>query len=126
MLRQATQGRGGARVIRAAVRTEFQSSANQVKPMKATIVGLVTPHLLRIIDLARQAETGVNVDWHLRDAVARTIDDLGRQYNAADLLSAYAQGLENAAQEAAPARKAYARVLQAAATHAQRNIGPRD
>lgn len=90
--------------------------------MKVTIVGLVTPHLLRIIDLAKQAETGVNVDWHLRDAVARTIDDLGAQYNASDLLSAYHQGLETAAQDAAPTRKAYARALQAAAAVAARNL----
>ena len=33
------------------------------KKMKATVVGLVTPHLLRIVDLANEAQKGVNVDW---------------------------------------------------------------
>ena len=94
--------------------------------MKATIVGLVTPHVLRIVDLAKQAESGVNVDWHLRDAVAKTIDDLGHQYNAQDLLSAYAQGLEAAAHEAARARGVYAGVLRAAADIAARNLKERD
>ena len=79
--------------------------------MKATVVGLVTPHLLRIIDLAKQAETGTNVDWHLRDAVARTIEDLGQQFNASDLLSAYLHGLETAAQDAGKGRYAYASAL---------------
>ena len=37
--------------------------------MKATVVGLVTPHLLRIVDLGNEAEKGVNVDWHVRDVV---------------------------------------------------------
>lgn len=88
--------------------------------MKATVVGLVTPHLLKIIDLAKEAETGANVDWHVRDAVAKTISDLGDQYNAEDLLSAYIQGLETVAQEAGQARKAYARVLQAAVAAARK------
>lgn len=87
--------------------------------MKATIVGLVTPHLLRVIDLAKQAETGTNVDWHLRDAVAKTIDDLAHQYNARDLLSAYLHGLDAAAGEAGRARPFYADALQAAATFAK-------
>lgn len=90
--------------------------------MKATIVGLVTPHVLRIIDLANEAEKGINVDWHLRDAVARTMDDLGHQYNARDLLSAYIQGLETAAQEAGQVRRAYAGALRAAAAVAARNL----
>ena len=94
--------------------------------MKATVVGLVTPHVLRIVDLARDAEKGVNVDWHLRDAVAKTVDDLGHQYNARDLLSAYVQGLETVAREAAPARKAYVIVLQAAAAIAARDLKERD
>lgn len=41
--------------------------------MKTTVVGLVTPHLLRIVDLANDAEKGANVDWHVRDAVAKTM-----------------------------------------------------
>lgn len=90
--------------------------------MKATIVGLVTPHVLRVIDLANEAEKGINVDWHVRDAVARTMDDLGHQYNARDLLLAYVQGLETAAQEVGQVRKAYAGVLQAAAATAGRNL----
>ena len=94
--------------------------------MKATIVGLVTPHVLRVIDLANQAETGVNVDWHLRDAVTKTVEDLGHQYNARELLSAYISGLENAAHEAAPVRNLYAGALQAAATMATRTRNARD
>ena len=93
--------------------------------MKVTIVGLVTPHVLRVIDLANEAEKGINVDWHLRDAVARTVDDLGQQYNAQDLLSAYIQGLETAAQDAERVRKVYAGALQAAAT-AARNLKQRN
>ncbi|MBP8081423.1 MAG: hypothetical protein KAY12_04630, partial [Arenimonas sp.] len=76
--------------------------------MKVTVVGLVTPHVLRVVDLAKQAETGVNVDWHLRDAVAKTVDDLGHQYNAPELLSAYVHGLETVAQDAGKGRFAYA------------------
>jgi hypothetical protein len=94
--------------------------------MKATIVGLITPHVLRVADLAKQAEVGANVDWHVRDAVAKTIDDLGSQYNARDLLSAYIQWLENAAQEAGQSRQRYASVLRAAATTASRHIADRD
>ncbi len=90
--------------------------------MKATIVGLVTPHVLRVIDLAKMAETGVNVDWHLKDAVAKTVDDLGYQYNARDLLSAYVKGLEAAAQDVGQSRKAYAGALQAAAAIAAREL----
>ena len=86
--------------------------------MKATVVGLVTPHVLRVIDLAKQAETGTNVDWHLRDAVAKTTDDLAHQFNAPDLFAAYIHGLETAAQDAASTRKVYARALQSAAAMA--------
>src|SRR4249919_268247 len=96
--------------------------ANQVKPMKATVVGLITPHVLRVADLARQAETGANVDWHVRDAVAKTIADLGSQYNAPDLLSAYIHWLETAAQEAGQARQDYAGVLKTAAAAAARHL----
>ncbi|QIL20843.1 hypothetical protein [Thermomonas sp. HDW16] len=94
--------------------------------MKVTIVGLVTPHLLKVIDLAKQAEAGVNVDWHVRDAIAKTIEDLAHQYNARDLLSAYAQGLESAARETERTRKVYAGVLQAAAAQAARNLENHD
>ena len=94
--------------------------------MKATVVGLITPHVLRIAELARQAETGANVDWHVRDAVAKTIDDLGSQYNARDLLAAYAQWLETAIQEAGRARLFYTGVLRTAATAAARHVQERE
>lgn len=90
--------------------------------MKATIVGLVTPHVFKVIDLAKQAESGTNVDWHLRDAVARTVDDLGQQFNARDLLSAYVHGLETAAKDVGTVRKRYADLLQAAVVMARREI----
>ena len=93
--------------------------------MKATIVGLVTPHVLRVIEVARQAETGANVDWHLRDAVARTVADLGHQYNAADLLAAYVHALESAVDEAARARKASATALRGAGAIARREVSGR-
>lgn len=98
----------------------------QVEPVKATIVGLVTPHVLRVIDLAKQAEAALNVDWHLQDAVAKTIEDLAHQSNSRDLLSAYIDGLETAAREAAPVRAVYAGALRAAATIAARNLGNPD
>lgn len=88
--------------------------------MKATVVGLVTPHLLRVVDLANQAEKGVNVDWHVRDSVARTMDELGQQYNAGALVGAYVEGLEAAAAQAATTRVAYIGVLQAAAAAARK------
>jgi hypothetical protein len=87
--------------------------------MKATVAGLVTPHLLRVVDLANQAEKGVNVTWHVRDAVARTMDELGHQYNAASLTDAYLLGLEATAGQAATTRVAYIGVLQAAAAAAR-------
>lgn len=87
--------------------------------MKATVAGLVTPHLLRVVDLANEAEKGVNVDWHVRDAVARTMDELGHQYNASALAASYIQGLEAAAGNAAKTRVAYVGVLQAAAAAAR-------
>ena len=86
--------------------------------MKATVAGLITPHVLAIADLAGQAEKGAIVDWHVRDAVARTISELGLQYNADDLIASYIQWLDTAAREA-QAREAYARVLHAAATAAR-------
>lgn len=82
--------------------------------MKATVAGLVTPHLLRVVDLANEAEKGVNVDWHLRDAVSRTLSDLREQFNAQALVAAYVEGLENAAAQANRNRPAYARALQLA------------
>ena len=87
---------------------------------KATVVGLVTPHLLRVVDLANEAERGVNVDWHLGDVVAKTMGDLCDQYNASALVGAYVEGLENAASQAPKTRVAYVRVLQAAADAARR------
>lgn len=87
---------------------------------KATVVGLVTPHLLRVVDLAIEAEKGVNVDWHVRDAVARTMGVLEDQWNAPALVGAYVEGLENAASLAPKTRVAYVRALQAAADAARR------
>jgi hypothetical protein len=87
--------------------------------MKATVAGLVTPHLLRIVDLANDAEKGMKVDWHVRDAVARTMKELGDQYNASALVTAYVDGLEAAAGQAVRTRSAYIGVLQAAATAAR-------
>jgi hypothetical protein len=90
--------------------------------VKATIVNLVTPHLLSIVDLAKQAETGANIDWHLRDTVARTVDALGHQYNARDLVSSYIEGLESAAREKGRVHSAYVRALQEAAAQAARHL----
>lgn len=81
--------------------------------MPATVVGLVTPHLLRIVDLANQAETGVNVDWHVREAVATSMREMSDQYNASVLVAAYIEGLETAAGQAARTRVGYVRVLKA-------------
>ena len=83
--------------------------------MRATVVGLVTPHLLRIVDLANEAQKGVNVDWHLRDAVAKAMAELGDQYNASTLMAALADGLESTAAQAPKARVDYVRALQTAA-----------
>lgn len=88
--------------------------------MKATIAGLVTPHLLRVVDLANQAEKTTNVDWHVRDAVARTMEEMAHQYNAAALSAAYIEGLEAAAAQAAPARAVYIGTLRAAAEAARK------
>ena len=87
---------------------------------KATVVGLVTPHLLRVVAFANEAEKGVNVDWHLRETVAKTMSALGDQYNAAALVGAYVEGLEDVASQAPKTRVAYVRVLQAAADAARR------
>jgi hypothetical protein len=87
--------------------------------MRTTVVNLVTPHLLRIVDLGNQAETGAKVEWHVRDAVARTMRELGEQYNASALIAAYVEELETVARQAAPTRAAYTGVLQAAAAAAR-------
>ena len=87
--------------------------------MKATVVGLVTPHLLRVVDLATKAEKGMNVDWHVRDTVAKTMAELGDQYNGPALVAAYLEGLDAAAAQAARARVEYIRVVQAAAAAAR-------
>jgi len=88
--------------------------------MKATVAGLVTPHLLRIVELANNAQNGAKVDWHVRDAVAKTMGELGDQFNAAELETAYLEGLENAAAQAPRARAEYGTVMQAAADTARR------
>ena len=88
--------------------------------MRATVVSLVTPHLLRVVDLANEVEKGMNVDWHVRDAVAKTMGQLGDQYNAPALVAAYVEGLENVAGQAPKTRVEYVRVLQAAADAARR------
>lgn len=82
--------------------------------MKATVVGLVTPHLLRVIDLANDAEKGVNVDWHLRDVVAKTMEELGQQFNAPTLVASYVEGLETAAGQAPRIRGSYIGALRTA------------
>ena len=92
--------------------------------MRGTVVGLVTPHLLRVVDLATEAEKGVNVDWHVRDAVAKTMEELRDQYNAASLVASYVEGLEKAATDAPAWRDPYVRVLRAAAA-AARNLAPK-
>jgi len=87
--------------------------------MKATVVGLVTPHLLRVVDLATKAEKGMNVDWHVRDTVAKTMAELSDQYNAQALVAAYLEGLDSAATQAARARTDYIGVLRTAAASAR-------
>lgn len=77
------------------------------------------------MDLAKQAEGGVNVDWHLHDAVASTLDELAVQFNADDLLQAYVQGLETLVHDAGPARKAYAGALRTATDIASRGLRAR-
>lgn len=87
--------------------------------MAATVVDLVTPHLLRIVQLASEAEKGVNVDWHLRDAVGKSMAEMRDQWNAQALVAAYIDGLEGEARRADGKRAAYVRVLQAAAASAR-------
>lgn len=88
--------------------------------MRATVVDLVTPHLLRVVDLASQAQRGANVDWHLRDAVSATVHQLAEQINASALLGAYVDGLESAAGHAPKGHLVYAQTLQAALATARR------
>jgi uncharacterized linocin/CFP29 family protein len=88
--------------------------------MKSTVAGLVTPHLLRIVELANNAQHGAKVDWHVREAVAKTMAALGDQFNAPELVAAYLEGLENAASQAPKAREQYASTLQAAVDTARR------
>ncbi|WP_240098029.1 hypothetical protein [Thermomonas flagellata] len=90
--------------------------------MKATVVGLVTPHVLQVVDLARQAEAGRNVDWHLRDAVTATLEALAQQYNARELLAAYVHGLQAAVRETGPRQAAQAQLLETAAAMASREL----
>lgn len=87
---------------------------------RATVVGMVTPHLLRIVDLANEAEKGVNVDWHVREAVTRSMGELGELYTAPVAVAAYIEGMENAARQAPEKRAAFVRVLQAAGEAARR------
>lgn len=87
---------------------------------RTTVVGIVTPHLLRIVDFANQAEQGANVDWHVRDAVGKSMGELGELFTASVAVAAYIEGLENAAAQAPAHRAKYVRVLQAAAETARR------
>lgn len=87
--------------------------------MTGTVVGLVTPHLLRVIDLANEAETGVNVDWHLRSAVAKSMSEMRDQWNAPALVVAYAEGLQTALAQAPANRPKYVRVVEAAIAASQ-------
>lgn len=88
--------------------------------MRATVVSLVTPHLLRVVDLANEAQKGVNVQFHLQDAVARSMAELADQYNASALAAAYVEGLESVAGQAPKARTDYVGVLKTAAEAARR------
>ena len=96
------------------------SGKDRAEGMKATVVGLVTPHLLRVVEIAKQAERGMTVEWHLREAVAATMADLGDQANASALVAAYIEGLENAAAQAGKFREDYRGALQAAIESARR------
>ncbi len=87
---------------------------------RATVVGMVTPHLLRVVDLASQAEKGINVDWHVRESVTGSMAELGELYTAPVAIASYVDGLERAAAQAARNRKAYIQVLLAAAETARR------
>lgn len=88
--------------------------------MRATVVDLVTPHLLRVVDLASQAQRGANVEWHLRDAVSASVHQLGDQVNASALMGAYIDGLESAANQAPKGHAVYVQTMQAALAAARR------
>jgi hypothetical protein len=96
------------------------SGKDRAEAMKATVVGLVTPHLLRVVEIANQAEKGMTVEWHLREAVAATMAELGDQANASALVAAYLEGLENAAAQAGKFRPGYRGALQTAIEAARR------
>ncbi|GAB2514871.1 hypothetical protein [Lysobacter humi (ex Lee et al. 2017)] len=87
--------------------------------MNNTVVGLVTPHLLRVVDLANQAEKGINVDWHVRDAVSKSMADMRDLWNASALVSSYVEGLASAVAQAPASRPDYLRVLRAALADAR-------
>lgn len=87
--------------------------------MNTTVVSLVTPHLLRVVDLANQAENGINVDWHVRDAVSKSVTEMRDLWNASALTSAYVEGLTTAAAQAPSTRRDYLRVLRAALAEAR-------
>ena len=53
------------------------------------------------------------------------VEDLGQQYNAPELLSAYVHGLETVAQDAGKGRFAYASALKSAAAQAARHVKDR-
>jgi hypothetical protein len=88
--------------------------------MKETAASLVTPHVLRIVDLAKNAQDGARVDWHVRDTVAKTMGILRSQANAQELVAGYLEGLENTLAQAAKGRMVYASTLQAAIDEARR------
>ena len=113
---------GVARRHRRRFAVSFGAFANRDRDMKATVANLVTPHLLSVVDLAKQAEIGGNIEWHLRETVSRTIEALGHQYNARDLLATYIEGLEAAARAKGRIYSAYARALQAAAAQAAQHL----
>ena len=82
--------------------------------MTTTVAHFVTPHLLRVVDLAKSAQQGSNVDFHVRDSVGKTMAQLTGQFNAEVLVSAYLEGLENLASQGPSNQAAYQRALQIA------------
>ncbi len=103
-----------------AVWVAFHARNGEHAGMRPTVVDLVTPHLLRIVDLANEAQKGVNVHWHLSDAVNRSMAGMADQYNASTLVAAYVEGLESLVAQAPPAREDYLRVLKTAVDAARR------
>ena len=92
------------------------------KTPRKTVVWLVTPHVLKLVDLAEQGDKGLNVERHVQAAVAGTVDALGEQFNFPDLLRGYMDGLQSAADNAPRHRKAYVEVLESALRLAQREL----